>query len=183
MRLAPSPAPSTGTLISSSTCGPHSKRGGPTLRLALRGASNQPCGGQWPLAGCGPSTTLRGAARLGWAGGRVSFSQTPLGGGSLLARRVTGVHVVLGARPLSVGGLAVCTSLLCQFPQPLLEVCVGGGPTNPAVLTFCEVDGPGIQIPRLCVGVGSPLEPQGPQCSRAHSEWFAGQPRRSSSAL
>lgn len=38
---------------------------------------------------------------------------------------------------------------------------MGGGPTNPAVLTFCEVDGPGIQIPRLCVGVGPPLNPKG----------------------
>lgn len=126
MRLAPSPAPSTGTLISSSTCGPHSKRGGPTLRPALRGAGNQPCRGQWPLAGCGPSTTLRGAARLGWAGGRVSFSQTPLGGGSLLARRVTGVHVVLGARPLSVGGLAVCTSLCYVSFLSLFLRCVWG---------------------------------------------------------
>lgn len=102
-------------------------------------------------AGGGPSTTLRAAACPGWVGGgRVSFPRTPLGGGSPLASRVTVVHVVLGAQPLSVtqcrGDGHLCVMSVSSASS--WGVCWGGGgPTNTAVLTFCEADELGSQIP------------------------------------
>lgn len=139
-----------GALISSVTRGPLGKRGGPTLRPALRGAGGQLCAGQWALQAVGPAPPSGlPLAWTGW-GGRVPFPRTPLGGGSPLARRVTVVHVVLGAQPLSVtqcrGDGHLCVMSVSSASS--WGVCWGGGgPTNTAVLTFCEADELGSQIP------------------------------------